>query len=138
MGIGLKDFAGHWRLERRIRDGRSGRDGTFQGTASFAPQGSTLLYREAGELRLDGTAMAAEQSHVWRQEGTRICVVFSDGRPFHCFDTGVSTPASRHDCAPDIYRVEYDFAAWPDWRSEWRVTGPRKDYVMVSEYRQAE
>ncbi len=137
MGIGLQDFAGRWLLERTIRDTRAGRDGTFAGTASFEAQGPVLLYRERGELRMGGAAMAAEQSHVWRQEGTRICVVFRDGRPFHCFETGVAAPGARHDCAPDIYDVSYDFGAWPEWRSEWRVRGPRKDYVMASAYRPA-
>lgn len=137
MGLGLKDFAGHWRLDRWISDARAGRDGRFSGEAVFTPQGATLLYRETGELRLGETALAAEQAHVWRQEGTRICVVFSDGRPFHCFEMSVLTPTARHDCAPDIYRVSYDFAGWPEWRAEWRVSGPRKDYVMTSAYRQA-
>ena len=138
MGIGLKDFAGRWRIERRIRDSRSDRDGAFTGIATFEPQGATLLYREAGELRLGEAAMTAEQSHVWRQEGTRICVVFSDGRPFHCFEMGVTTPVGRHDCAPDVYLVSYDFGSWPVWRSEWTVTGPRKGYVMTSAYRLVE
>ncbi len=138
MAIGLQDFAGRWRLDRRISDARTGREGRFAGEAVFTPEGATLLYREAGELRLDDRTMAAEQAHVWRQEGTRICVVFSDGRPFHCFEAGVATPAARHDCAPDIYRVAYDFGSWPDWRAEWRATGPGKDYVLVSTYRRAE
>ncbi len=138
MGIGLKDFAGRWRLNRRIRDDRSGRDGRLRGMASFAPRGATLLYREWGELTMGGVAMAAEQSHFWRQEGTRICVVFNDGRPFHCFEPGVATPSARHDCAPDIYDVSYDLGGWPEWRAEWRVRGPRKDYVMTSAYMPAD
>ncbi len=134
MALGLKDFAGRWRLDRRIRDAQGDREGRFRGDALFRPEGATLFYRERGELTLDGREMAAEQSHVWRQEGNRICVVFADGRPFHTFELGVLTPEGRHVCAPDLYRVLYDFGAWPEWRSEWRVSGPRKDYTLTTRY----
>ena len=33
-----------------------------------------------------------------------------------------------------LYRVRYDFSDWPDWRTIWHVTGPRKAYEMVSHY----
>ncbi len=138
MSLGLKDFTGIWRMDRRIRDVRGAMEGRFTGQAEFAPQGATLFYREEGELRLAGVAMASEQSHVWRQEGNRICVVFADGRPFHCFELGVATPTSRHDCAADVYRVAYDFGSWPEWQSEWCVVGPRKDYTLTTIYRQGD
>ena len=43
-------------------------------------------------------------------------------------------PVADHWCDPDTYKVRYDFREWPLWRAEWRVTGPRKDYVMRSVY----
>lgn len=138
MALGLKDFAGCWRIDRLIRDARAGCTGRFTGDAVFEPEGPTLYYRETGELRLHGAAMAAEQKHVWRQEGNRICVAFSNGRPFHQFELAVATPRARHDCPPDLYRVIYDFGCWPEWRTEWRVSGPRKDYTLATRYRRAD
>jgi hypothetical protein len=64
-------------------------------------------------------------------------VLFADGRFFHRFDAEDPAPAAAHDCPPDLYRVRYDFRPWPRWQAEWRVTGPRKDYAMVSRYRPA-
>jgi len=31
--------------------------------------------------------------------------------------------------------VTYDFRKYPQWRAEWRVEGPKKDYRMVTTYR---
>ena len=50
----------------------------------------------------------------------------------------IRPPPPAHDCPPDSYRVRYDFRAWPRWQAEWRVTGPRKDYGIVSRFRPAD
>ena len=76
--------------------------------------------------------MQAERRDLWRQDGSRIVVDFADGRPFHDFRP--DSPEASHRCDPDSYAVRYDFRAWPIWCSTWRVTGPRKDYDMVSTY----
>lgn len=135
MALGLQDFAGRWRLSRRIADPDGQTMGRFEGAARFAPDAATLLYREDGTLVMDGREMEAEQTHVWRQEGNRICVAFSDGRPFHSFELGVATASAHHHCTPDLYHVSYDFRRWPEWETSWNVTGPRKDYHLVSVYR---
>lgn len=133
----LGDFAGRWRIERRIEDRLSGAGGRFDGEAVFVPEGERLIYRERGELRLgDGPGFTAERTYLWRDEGGRIAVDFADGRPFHAFDPGAD-PAAHHLCIADDYRVRYDFSGWPEWRAEWTVTGPRKDYTMRSVYRRA-
>ena len=60
-------------------------------------------------------------------------VDYADGRPFHEFDP--ARPRAAHWCDPDDYRVRYDFTRWPLWRAEWEVRGPRKDYLMMTDYR---
>lgn len=139
----LADFAGRWRLERRILDRLAGVEGRFEGEATLTPAPAlpgapaTLLYAERGLLTL-GTAppMTAERRYLWAQgPDGRIAVRFDDGRPFHGFDPGAGTVEAAHRCDPDDYRVAYDFAAWPDWQSTWNVTGPRKNYRMESRYR---
>lgn len=133
MRPGLQDFLGEWRLMRRITPAEGG-EARFEGWARFTPAAEGLHYREEGELALPGLApMRAERDYLWRAgAGGRIEVFFGDGRPFHGFDP--AAPEAAHWCDPDDYRVSYDFAAWPDWRAEWRVKGPRKDYRMVSTY----
>ena len=93
-----------------------------------------MHYVETGLLRLgDQPPMNAERRYFWREgTGGVIEVLFDDGRAFHRIDP--ADPTDRHWCDPDTYDVTYDFGAWPNWSSTWRVRGPRKDYEMVSHY----
>ncbi len=134
-------FAGRWSILRNIYDVDSQWAGRFDGTAVFSPApgeaGATLDYHEAGELRFAGlVAYHATRDYRWRfRDGNAVEVDFDDGRPFHGFVLGPGRATARHHCEPDQYDVVYDFSRWPEWQSEWRVVGPRKDYRMVSLYR---
>jgi hypothetical protein len=136
----LRSFVGRWRIEREIEDVRAGRTGRFTGEAVFegAPEAGAdgLLYVETGTLVLEGAApMAASRRYHWKGGGAgAIDVFFEDGRFFHRIDAEEPTPGAVHACDPDLYRVRYDFRGWPRWLAEWRVSGPRKDYAMVSRY----
>jgi hypothetical protein len=136
--LGLHDFQGNWLVSRRIDDRHSGRPGRFEGTASLIPAGEGLRYREEGTLTLGyGPAFPATRDYRWLPDGEGIEVRFADGRPFHRFRAEGAASGTDHPCGADLYRVTYDFSAWPDWRAEWTVTGPAKDYVMTSLYRRA-
>lgn len=127
-------FEGAWQVSRRIEDSVSGQVGLFEGVARFLPNADGLRYHEAGGLRLgEGAVMRAERVYLWRIDGRRVEVSFEDGRPFHEFDLG-SDAEVVHQCDPDLYRVRYDFGDWPRWSSCWHVSGPRKAYVMTSDY----
>nr|WP_216366835.1 DUF6314 family protein [Halovulum dunhuangense] len=126
------DFAGDWRLSRRIDDRRAGTAATFEGRAVFAPDGDGLAYVETGTLHLPGQPpLEGSRRYQWRPG---IHVHFEDGRFFHAIPPQDLRPEASHDCAPDLYHVSYDFSDWPVWRAEWRVQGPRKDYTLVSDY----
>ena len=128
----LWDFEGDWQVSRRIEDTLSGQDGRFTGVARFERDGVGLRYSERGVLELGGASMEAERVYLWRASGDGIEVLFDDGRAFHLIN---GSSEAAHWCDPDQYDVTYDFAGWPKWSSRWRVLGPRKDYVMVSDYR---
>nr|WP_275116135.1 DUF6314 family protein [Aliiroseovarius subalbicans] len=132
----MMDFEGRWRLSRRIEDAKTGGTGLFEGVAVFTREGAGLAYEEAGELRLpDGPGMAATRRYTWRPGDGAIDVMFDDGRDFHRIALDQPVVTAFHDCPPDFYEVSYNFTHWPDWRAIWRVTGPRKDYTMISDYR---
>jgi len=129
----LSDFTGHWRLTRRIDDRRAGVLGQFEGQAEFVADEAGLILTETGRLCYGGAApMQAERRYLWRADGAGIAVFFADGRPFHRFSASDLT--AHHDCPPDSYDVAYEFGGWPQWQSRWAVTGPRKEYVMISRY----
>ncbi len=134
----LADFEGQWLIRRRIADHLTGQEGQFSGKAHLIPAATgPWTWTETGTLAMPGMApMQAERRYLWSAGGGRIVVAFADGRPFHDFST--ADPAARHWCDPDDYHVRYDFGAWPLWRVEWRVRGPRKDYTMVSHLSRAE
>lgn len=132
----LSSFAGRWRIERTIEDVLAGRTGALAGEARFDPVPEGLAYTEEGMLAFPGSPpMRATRRYVWRDGGSgTIEVLFEDGRLFHRFDAEDGAPAASHACPPDTYRVRYDFRAWPRWQAEWRVTGPRKDYGILTRY----
>lgn len=134
-GLALRDFAGAWAIERRIDDFALGRVGTLSGTAMLSPAPWGLAYYEQGLLQMENAPpMQAERHYRWAQQQGRIDVRFDDGGHFHHFTPSIGRAAATHLCGEDEYRVIYTLTRWPDWRAEWRVRGPRKDYRMVTEY----
>jgi len=134
--IGQQAFAGRWAMGRVITDLRGGPDGSFAGMATLEPRGATCLtYLEEGQLQLgDLSPMAASRRYIWQFALGGVAVSFADGRPFHSFRLAESGAGSDHLCGADLYRVSYDFDAWPVWSAHWQVTGPRKDYTMLTRY----
>ncbi len=133
----LADFVGLWRIERRIDDHRAGQVLRFHGEAALSATAEGLEYLESGEMILpDGIRMPGTRRYFWTSgaDGT-IEVAFADGRFFHAFDPTETTADARHWCDPDRYAVGYDFSAWPLWSTRWSVNGPRKDYLMKTEFR---
>ena len=126
-------FEGRWHLSRVIRHG-DGREDRFEGEAVFTRSGPRLVLDEKGQLRVGPQVLEAEQRYIWQASDGRIDVHFSDLRPFHSIPLKDPTPRTVHLCDPDRYEVAYDFTAWPRWSATWTVEGPRKDYVMVSNY----
>jgi hypothetical protein len=124
------DFLGAWQITRAITDRRGGPPGHFAGTARFTPAPGGLRYAEEGCLTLGTTQMRATREHLWLFGPAGVEVRFADGRPFHAFRWDAA--AAEHPCGADLYRVRYDFSAWPVWSATWDVTGPRKDYAMRS------
>ena len=133
-GPGWADFAGDWRLERVIRGADGVETGRLTGTARFAARDGGFDYAEDGMLTLPGAPpMQATRAYRWSLADSQVVVSFPDGRAFHAFPLAPVAEAV-HLCDPDTYHVTYDFRAWPVWRADWRVTGPRKDYRMISVY----
>jgi hypothetical protein len=131
------DFVGLWAVARRIDDAAGGQAGQFDGQAVLEPEAEQdLVYAEAGSLQMGaGPAMTATRTYRWHFVGDRVEVFFADGRPFHGFRPADGDVEAKHLCGADLYRVRYEFGAWPVWTARWEVRGPRKDYAMVTQYR---
>jgi hypothetical protein len=132
-------FDGTWRLDRQISHLAGQGQAHLDGTATFRKSGQILIYDEVGMLTIEGqeTSIRATRRYLWKPARDWINVSFEDGRPFHSFPLGQPDPEAVHLCTPDRYRVNYDFSHWPLWSSTWTVTGPDKDYTMLTRYERA-
>ena len=130
----LAQFEGRWQLERQIHDAERG-EMQLAGEAVLARSGHRLVYNETGQLQIAGQRpLTATRRYIWQDRAGWVAISFADGRPFHGFALNAARASAVHLCDPDRYEVSYDFSAWPEWSSEWQVTGPRKAYTMRSRY----
>lgn len=134
----LKQFlCGSWSVDRLIIDHARTTIGRLEGKATFRPSGPGLLYEETGTLVLGGHRGQAAQTYRYdfRDGNRRALVRFRDGRPFHDLDLSSGQDREHHRCPPDLYEGVFLALGPAAWRTEWKVTGPRKDYDLVTMYR---
>ena len=79
-------------------------------------------------------ALQATRRYQWHGQGSMIEIRFEDGRLLQKLTLAGARAGDVHHCDPDRYDGSYDFDPWPEWQAVWRVTGPRKDYRMVTQY----
>ncbi len=129
----MSDFTGHsWVIERVIIDQIRAVEVDFVGECEIVEG----IYSESGEIVLgDGSKLVSSRRYIWQDSGDAIDVSFEDKSFFHRIDLSKRISKAVHFCAPDTYKVYYDFTSWPDWSVAWNVEGPRKSYKMSSSYR---
>lgn len=133
----LREFlSGNWSLDRLIIDRARRTSGRYRGEAKFSPSGPDLLYEETGTLILGGHRGQAEQTYRYDfPDGNRRALVrFGDGRPFHDLDLSSGQDRKHYRCPPDLYEGVFVALGPAAWKTEWKVTGPRKDYDLVTMY----
>jgi len=132
-------LAGRWHLQRKTVDKAAGQTFHLDGICTFETDGEALLQRETGVLVLgNGQSFPAEQKYIWWFNIKQISLEFSDKRPFLTLAPPFTLCDSMHLCGEDTYVAQFDFRGRAHWSSTWHVTGPRKDYVMSSDYTRAE
>ena len=141
MTRNISTFIGLWTITREITDFSGGPNAQLTGRCDFVAEGAGLTQAEVGTLQVMGssTALKAERRYRWQAQGEVIAVFFDDGRFFHAFDPRGEEAQAEHDCPPDRYEVRYTFGVGEltAWTVEWRVRGPRKDYLSVTHFSRA-
>ena len=131
-------LAGSWSLDRVIAG-----EGRMQGLATFAPlDAESLAYREQGRLRLlNGTELEAMREYVFHKADRGFDVFFKETPPrlFHTIelaasDGGALRGSASHLCNLDHYQSTYTFRDDGGFVIRHVVSGPRKDYTMVTTY----
>ncbi|MFD6418808.1 DUF6314 family protein [Streptomyces sp. NPDC060194] len=134
-------LAGGWLVQREVRDLASGDEGAFTGRTEFTarPPDAGLLHHESGAFTWQDATRPAERTLLYvpgAVPGT-IDVRFADGRPFHDLDLRTGRHRTHHPCAADRYDGEFTVTGPDAFRTVWRVGGPAKDLLLVTEYRRA-
>ncbi len=133
----LAYLAGHWQVERTVRDLRSGETGVFSGGCRFVRErpGGALLHTESGEFTWAGETRPAFRGHRLEPAGDGTAYVrFPDARPFHPLDLRTGRWTADHPCAADVYRGEFEVLSAARWRVVWTVAGPAKALVLATVY----
>jgi hypothetical protein len=133
----LKEYlSGSWSVDRLVIDHLQMMIGQLQGEATFRPSGLGLVYEERGTLMIGEHRGQAEQTYLYdfTEGDARALVRFRDGRPFHDLDLSTGHDCPFHLCPPDRYAGVILALGPTSWRTEWKVTGPRKDYDLVTTY----
>ena len=134
----MKRLTGSWSFNRLI-----GGQGSMQGLATFTPLDlDRLAYREHGRLKLlTGTELEAEREYVFRKRDRGFDVFFKEASPrlFHAISLSASADgalsgSAGHLCNLDHYRSTYTFRGDGGFVVRHVVSGPRKDYTMVTTY----
>jgi hypothetical protein len=120
------DLTGHWTVERRVLDLRSGTAGRFRGIATFEPDGRWI---EEGTLEF-GAYRGPARRELRIADGM---VRFADGRPFHPLD--LSGRTVEHLCGDDRYSGRYRRLGPDALEVIWEVSGPDKGQRIESVYR---
>ena len=137
----MKRLTGCWSFNRLIAG-----QGSMQGVATFTPlDPDGLAYREQGWLKLlTGTEFEAGREYVFRAHGRGFDVFFKEtpSRLFHAIelaasDDGVLNGSASHLCNLDHYQSTYTFRPDGGFLIRHVVSGPRKDYTMVTTYARA-
>ena len=127
---------GTWRLARIIEDRRTQTSGFLRGRAVFTPHRRGLRCREQGRMRLGPHEGPTHRTHFYEFPRKDLAsVLFDDGRPFHDLDLTGGRWHCTHLCGADRYRGEFLVLGADVLAVRWEVTGPRKDYALVSRYR---
>jgi hypothetical protein len=131
-------LAGAWSFDRVIEG-----QGSMKGLATFTPlDAENLAYREQGRLKLqNGTELEAEREYVFCKRDRGFEVFFKETPPrlFHAIelaasDDGALNGSADHLCSPDHYQSTYTFHPDGGFVIRHTVSGPRKDYTMITTY----
>jgi hypothetical protein len=137
-GVTTLDFLlGTWSVERWIDDALSGEVGSFRGTATFVKAGDDdprVRFDEAGVVRFGEYSGRARRRLFYSPgRGSLIDVSFADGHHFIELDLREGSSTDHHQCASDGYDVTTTVIDRDRIEERWRVRGPTKNYVAVTQ-----
>ena len=133
MTRGPLDLLGTWAFDREIDDRHTGIPAVVVGELRLAaePDGR-VSWHESGTMTRDGTQVPVTRTLFLQSRDDGWMVTFDHGGDFHPWRPGESVD---HPCGRDLYCGVVDTDGSGDWAVVWEVSGPSKDYTMVTRLR---
>jgi len=109
--------------------------GTLVGTCSFTDQEDYLYSQEDGVMTLGNHSGTAHRAYRYYFDQASIArITHGDNAPFVTVDLTHGAGSARHHCGDDLYTGNFSIESDTEWRQEWTVMGPSKDYKLISRY----
>ncbi len=137
----LTYLAGTWHVDRQINvKGRA--DGKFQGLAHIRPTDmrGTFSYHEEGRFVDEDVKIEGTRDYLFKVKGDTLAIFFADthrmGEHYVTLDfsDGV-TAQDTYLCDDDIYGHIFEIISGEHFVTETTVSGPDKDYRLITHYR---
>ena len=130
--------------------------GAFKGAGVFVEDAALchrLIYSEQGDLQIGDYKDVVERRYFYDFADLNHSpiahdvtpapiapvhiaqVYFDDERFFQDLDLSTGMFSTTHDCQPDLYEGLFTAHTPHHWGVVWRITGPRKDMTIKSDYR---
>lgn len=123
---------GTWRFERVVDDRRAAEVLHVSGSTTLVAEGASVRWAEEGVMRRGDLELPVSRVLHLVPAADGWAVTFEDGRDFHPWAPGEEVV---HLCGADAYRGRIEVTERDGWTVTWWVTGPTKDYEMVTRLR---
>ena len=135
-----RTLLGAWEFDRVVIDHLAEEEFSVEGTIEFAVVGDgDISWSERGTMRRAGAKIPISRQLFLTHRVDGWAVTFEDGRDFHRWEPGTGV---THLCGRDTYRGFVHLAPasassrrTQGWTVTWQVSGPAKNYEMVTRVR---
>ena len=133
----LSHMAGTWHLDRTISEGSA-----FQGLAHIRTTDvrGVYGYHEEGSFIHNAASQDAYRDYLYKVKGQTLDILFADphreDQLYVSLDfAGTKIAHDTHLCGDDIYAVIFEIINGDHFLTETMVSGPEKDYRMITHYK---
>lgn len=90
-----------------------------------------LRYAETGILQMQSFSSECFRDYFYDVEDARLRIAFPDGKPFLDLRFVNGEARDSHVCGADVYDARFRFRKGV-WTILYKVSGPRKNYSIIS------
>jgi hypothetical protein len=121
---------GTWKITKTLGD-----LGIASGEAKIIPnQEGYLHYREDVLITINNSEVKGYKEYLYSMKDDVLSKHFTDLNLFYHLNLGQYSATGHHQCSEDHYDASYAFLADNSFTLEYKVHGPKKDYIISTEF----